>query len=284
MTGVGKVLEDLTVKERKRQNEVLITYLLFGSCAWCIYHFVAEGAFSVVLTISVVTQCFAFTLLAVQTKMTGSVEGISAQSLLMELLALCNRLASTLWLNGYLPVDDSGDFIYQFVDICTGIVVTYLLWNIFIVHRESYNERLDGLPTRRLIVVIYVLAIIFHGNNNNRPLFDTLWMAGLLLGIVAVLPQLWLVTKSGGAIHPLTSHYIAATAVARILSGIFMWYARFDLTCDQWITWINHSVTLILGAHVFHLLLLADFAFYYFKAVLTQGISSIDGIVFCNQV
>merc|ERR1719409_1977724 len=103
-------------------------------------------------------------------------------------------------------------------------------------------------------------------------------MAGLLCGVVAVMPQLSLVMKSGGRAEALTSHYIAALAVARVLSGIFMWYARFDITCDEWIMGFNHAVVAILGAHFLHLVLLTDFAYYYMKAVLQQGLT--EGVQF----
>ena len=38
--------------------------------------------------------------------------------------------------------------------------------------------------------------------------------------------------RKGGALVGL---YIAALAVSRILSGLFIWEAKFDITCNQWI-------------------------------------------------
>ena len=48
--------------------------------------------------------------------------------------------------------------------------------------------------------------VVLHGNMNGRPIFDALWMAGLFINTIAVLPQLWLVTKTGGRVEALTSH------------------------------------------------------------------------------
>merc|ERR1719517_393212 len=111
-----------------------------------------------------------------------------------------------------------------------------------------------------MILGCFILAALFHADMNARPLFDALWMAGLFVSVVAVLPQLWLISKTGGHVEALTSHYIAAMAISRILSGTFMWHARFDITCDQWVEGFNHAIWAILGAHVLHLVFLADFA------------------------
>merc|ERR1719407_467011 len=104
-----------------------------------------------------------------------------------------------------------------------------------------------------------VLAGLLHCNMNGRPIFDILWMTGLFVSSVAVLPQLWLVTRTGGRIAALTSHHIAAMAVSSALSGIFMWHARSDITCIPLFGRMNHAIWAILGAHLLHMLLLADF-------------------------
>ena len=77
---------------------------------------------------------------------------------------------------------------------------------------------------------------------NDNPLFDTLWMTGLFTGVVAVMPQLWLIIKTGGRAEAMTSHYVAAMALSRILSGIFMWEAREDITSKPWIEGFQHGI------------------------------------------
>ena len=57
-------------------------------------------------------QCLAVVLLGLQMISTGSASGISARALLLDALAICCRLPSTLWLNGYLPVDASADYVF----------------------------------------------------------------------------------------------------------------------------------------------------------------------------
>lgn len=259
-------------------TEILAAYTLFILLGGAVWHLVADGEFSSILTMSVLLQCLAAVLLGLQMLSSGSAAGLSARALTLDAVALVCRLSSTLWLNGYLPVDASGDYIFQAIDLASLAILSWLLYRIFFVCRRSYQEEEDCLPIIPMIAGAFVLAFILHGNMNGRPLFDSLWMAGLFLNTIAVLPQLWLITRSGSNVEALTSHYIAAMAAGRALSGVFMWHARGDITCAPWFGEFNHAIWAILGAHVLHMLLLGDFGYYYVKSILSYGLnfSSMD--------
>lgn len=267
------MLGEMTGKDQKNQPSlVLAAYMLFTFGSLIVYHFVANGEFSSILTMAQMIQCLAFVLLVIKSCSQGSVAGISGKSLALEALAFVCRLSSTTWLNGYLPVDASGDFIYQAVDLCSLLLVLSLLYRAYLSHRWSYEEEADSLPVLPMIAVCFLLAALLHADMNSRPLFDTLWMAGLFLSVVSVLPQLWHINQTGGVIQACTGHYIAMLATSRALSGIFMWHARFDITCLPLLEGLNHAIWAILRAHVLHLLLLIDFGYYYVKAVTQQGL------------
>jgi len=257
----------------KPSNGIATAYGIFAAIALGVYHFVAAGEFSAVLTLSVMFQCLAVVLLCLQSLSSGSAAGISARSLMLEALALACRLSSTLWLNGYLPVDATGDHIFQAVDVCTLLLVLWLLHRVLVVQQHTYEVDADTFPVLPMVLGSLVLGTLLHADMNSRPLFDALWMAGLFMSIIAVLPQLWLVARAGGRVEALTSHYIAAMAMARLLSGSFMWHARFDITCVPWVEGFEHAVWTILAAHALHLLLLTDFAYYYVKGVMKQGLT-----------
>jgi len=256
-----------------QNSQVIVAYGVFLLSAGAVWHLVADGAFSAVLTLSVMVQCLGLALLGMQVLSTGSAAGISARALALDALALCCRLSSTLWLNGYLPVDASGDHVFQIIDICSLCIIGWLLHQVLVVKTNTYQAEEDSLPVGPMVIGAFILAAVLHGNMNGRPIFDTMWMAGLFVSVVAVLPQLWLVTKTGGRIEALTSHYIAAMAVSRALSGIFMWHARDDITCRPWADGLNHAIWAILAAHLLHLILLGDFGYYYVKAVIAKGLN-----------
>jgi len=98
---------------------VIAAYGVFGMIGLAIHHFVAGGAFSSIITMSSVVQCLGITLLCIKVLSCGSAEGISAGSLKLDAFAFAFRLSSTTWLNGYLPVDASGDYVIQAVDMCS---------------------------------------------------------------------------------------------------------------------------------------------------------------------
>lgn len=109
------------------------------------YHFVADGEFSVIMTMSVMFQCLAVLLLLMQSLASGVACGISARALGLEALSLCLRLSSTTWLNGYLPSDASGDWVFQATDACTLLLVLGLLARVLITQRRSSRGVSSGL-------------------------------------------------------------------------------------------------------------------------------------------
>jgi len=254
-------------------SQVVVAYMIFLSSIFAMYYTIAERKFSVIMTVSVMFQCLAVVLLGLQSLTSGSAAGISAQALVLEAMSLSCRLSSTVWLDGYLPVDKTGDFLFQAIDVCSLVIVLWLLHRVLIVQRDTYQALEDSLPVAPIALGSFILAMVFHANMNARPLFDALWMASLFMGVAQVLPQLWLITRTQGRVAALTSHYVAALAISRILSGIFMWYSRKHIVCKPWVTGINHSIWVILGAHALHLVLLGDFGYYYGKAVVKQGIA-----------
>jgi len=253
-------------------SEVLAAYGVFIIGAGTVWHLVADGAFSSILTLSVMLQCLAVLLLGLQVLSSGSAAGISVRALCLDAIALCCRLSSTLWLNGYLPVDASGDYVFQGIDICSLIMVLLLLRHVVCNKWQTYQAEEDSLPVFSLALGAFVLAALLHGNMNSRPVFDTLWMTSLFVSTIAVLPQLWLITRTGGRVEALTSHYIATMAASRALAGIFMWHARADITCVQWVSGFNHAIWAILGAHLLHMVFLGDFGYYYIKSVMANGL------------
>jgi len=253
---------------------LLIAYGVFILSAGAVWHLVADGRFSAIMTLSAMVQCLAVVFLGLQFISTGSASGISARALLLDALAICCRLSSTLWLDGYLPFDVSGDYIFQTIDICSLAILLWLLHQILVVNRHTYQAEEDSMPILPVVKGALVLAALLHGDMDDYPTFDTLWMTGLLISAVAVLPQLWLITKTGGSAEALTGHYIAAMAVSRVFSGMFMWSARDGLQCIPWIAGFNHTFWTIFAAHFVQMLLVGDFAYYYVKAVLTSGLNS----------
>jgi hypothetical protein len=265
-----------TIASRSKASvgvEVVGVYAVFITGAMVVYHLVANGEFSAILTLSAIFQCLAFSLLGMQAFSSRGLEGISLWSLHLDALALASRLSSTLFFEGYLPSDKTGDWLYQAFDVLSLVFVVALAYKASKLQRETctVEDKKLAIP---LAIGAFLLAFLFHANLDDNAIFDTMWMYSVLLSAVAVLPQLWLMTRSHECVPALTTHFIAMMAVGRALSGVYMWHAHDEIECDPWIGKFNHAGFAILGAHVLHLMLLADFAYFYCKNVVTLGVQS----------
>jgi len=253
---------------------VIFAYLSFGAFSGSVYHFVAQREFSSILTMAVIAQAMAIAFLCIQVLWNKSAAGISANALKLDGIAIALRMPATVWSEGYLPMDKSGDYLYQVVDFCSVMMILFLLHRVLVKQRSTYQASEDSFSIGPLLLLSAAFAAIFHGNAADNPLFDTCWMAGLYVGAGAVLPKLWLVTRTGGKADAMSCHYIAAMGASRALSGVFMWEARADITCDKWITGFDHAIVFIMLGHAVHLLLLFDFSCSYIRSIAKYGITT----------
>jgi hypothetical protein len=253
---------------------VLSIYFVFGTLSFWLYDSVSQGEFSCILTIAALAQALAFSFLCIQVMSNRSARGISAGALVLDGLSVAGRIPATNWSEGYLPAGTTGDYLYQTVDLCSLLMVLFLLHRVLVVYRTSYEASNDIFKIRPVVFACFGLAALFHGHSADNPLYDTCWMAGLFMGVMAVMPELWLITLSGGVADAWTCNYIIAMGLSRALSGLFMWEARNDVSCDQWFFGFNHAIFFILLAHFVHLMLIADFTYSYGGVAVRNGICS----------
>lgn len=245
--------------------KVVVSYLTFFIGAATLCH-ALEAGFSSSLTLSAGLQCLGFILLTIKVKSQKVTSGISAKTLIMYAMTLCFRLSSTLWLNGYLPVDKTGDWAYQALEVCSLGLVCYLMRCALVTHRTSAQEQHDSFPfnLQNLLMGCFILAVVVHPNLDRRTLFDILWTTGCYLETLAMLPQLWMISKIGGEVEALTSHFVVLSALSRVCSLIF-WYRGFAelRPADGGFNFPGYAV---MGAHIAQLLLSCDFVFLYLKS------------------
>merc|ERR1719359_2490807 len=255
------------LKKESSLNTMLMAWVGFvGIGAWT-YHEIALKEFTAILTLSVFAQALSFLFLHMQISASRSVAGISGRSLIMHAVKLCCRLSTTLWLDGYLPTDKSGDWIYQVGDVLSLVLVLQILFSVFVAHKASYQSDDDTLDLRNLIMGAVVLAVVVHPDLTAWAPFDILWTVHLYIDAIAMVPQLWVISKAGGKVQGFTAHYIGAIMLSNILSGLFWFYACPELAEENK---VNVAGLAINGAHLVQLLLLLDFGFFYGKACL-QG-------------
>jgi len=242
---------------------VSITYAVFFGLYFPIHWRLAGTAVSGLFTIAALFQCLGFAMLVLQTMAHASTKGISANSLELKLLALICRLSNSTWLDGYLPMDATGDWLFQALDF---ISLGLLLW---LLHRAYWVERFfiwnTQCQTVPLALACLSLATLLHGNGQELPIFDSLWMASVLLTVVAEIPQRLLIAKRGIHARTLAAHYFACMAVSSVCNGSVLWIGYDDhKVIDDGFNYVSFTMVSAQGVHI---ILLADFIFCHIRAV-----------------
>lgn len=248
---------------------VVFAYLWFGVTTGVVAQQFSDQDFSAVLSLSAAAQCFGLLLLLFKVRTAKTVSGLSARSLEMYVLFFVFRLGSSMFKNGYIPVDRTGDWVYQTTDIVSLLMCLQLLYCIHITHRSTYQADIDTVEIWRAIPACVLVAIFIHGDLNDSPFFDTVWTTSLTLDTVAMIPQLWMLYKCNSQLEGLNAHYVAAIVVSRGLAFWF-WFHGFPEIAPQK-GGFNTAGWLIIVCHSFQLLVCADFMLQYVKNACRAG-------------
>jgi len=250
-------------KEKARANIfVCFVYAMFGCFSMVVWRHFSDQDFSYICTFAGLTQMLSFYLLLHKMKVTRSAAGVSSKTLQMYVVAFLFRLSSTMVKNGYLPVDRSGDWVYQAADISSLLIVFQLLFFCHKRYATTYQSQLDTFPIFKLIPACVLLGCCFHGNLNHSPFFDKMWTIGMWLDSVAMLPQLWMLALKGGEVEALTSNYVALAFFGRCMTWFF-WYTGYPELAPKDGS-ANVVGTIIMLGQSLQLLISADFMYYYF--------------------
>merc|ERR1719456_683586 len=266
------VQKDPEASKRHEENmQYCMFYMGFLMAAGIVYQTYDDVGLSTFLTLSVGIQLFALVCLIYQVQRQRGVRGVSMKSLVMQCIVYGLRLSSSTWLKGYIPTDETGDGLYQLLDICALGFCTYLTFCCAKKYKLSYQEDADSLEIRPIVMACAALAVLIHPDLNDRPLFDTLWTASLYIDSVAMVPQLWMMTRTGKA-QALTSHYVAGMALSRARNFVFWFHGYPELALlgedeESEEPGSNVAGYAVVIAHVVQLALMADFVWCYVRAV-----------------
>jgi hypothetical protein len=219
------------------------------------------------MTLSAAFQTLGLSLLLLQVFRRRGVSSVSVRTLYLYALVLCFRLYATSLYQGYRPVDRSGDYLYQLIEGVSLVIVAVTICKMKMGHVDDYPAN-DTCNALALVALAAICAYLVHPNLNEEYAPDVSWTFALYLESVAMLPQLFLLTKLGGEIESSQGHYMACTFVSRALM------LRFWLKCYAEISGhrtkkdeepIKLAGLGVIGSQVLQLVLLADFMYIYVK-------------------
>jgi len=252
-------------KHVKNNGDEALVYGCFAVVLMFAAKFLSDWKFSAIITLGAAVQCLGFCLLRLKIRKQKGAQGMSSRTLQMFLLAYVFRLYSTLQYNGYLPVDRTGDWVYQACDVVSLLVIVSLLTSIHSNHESTYEKTNDTCAIHWFVLGCTVLAYLIHPSLNNRRIPDMAWTAALYCESVAMVPQLYLLTKKGGEVESLASHYIACVFVSRLLMMTFWFHSYHELKPKD--ADFNFPGYGVMGAQALQCVLFGDFMYYYVKSI-----------------
>lgn len=264
------------------RNEIL-SFIGFAILGFLGYHITSDGFFSGVITFGSMAQCLGLVLLIMKIHYCNNADGLSVETFVLYIAVYCLRLSATLFHDGYLPDDSTGDWVYQALDIVSCILVIYLLFvSTVSLPREKRAKTLNMM----LFVIIPTIVSLILGvciqsglNAGSCEWADVRWAASVYLEIFVMIPQIFLMVKRArqrkcGSLNDdctadgLTSHYIACTFVYRFANFYFWYSVMEELRCPWSFSMI--PAYFIVGALALQVLILAEFMYYYVKAHVAQ--------------
>lgn len=121
--------------------------------------------------------------------------------------------------------------------------------------RATYDKNHDTFRIEFLLAPVTILSLII---NHEFSIFEILWTFSIYLEAVAILPQLFLVSKTGEA-ESITSHYLFALGAYRALY-LMNWIYRYYM--EGYLDWIA------IVAGVVQTFLYCDFFYLYVTRVM----------------
>lgn len=242
----------------------------FCSFVLVIWWMFSSGDFSFLLTASSLVSMFSFLMVVIAIQQGKSVKGVSLKMMECYILVFFCRAIAIIPFEGYLPYDKSGDWLYQ---LCEGFCLflsASIVYFCRFQYASTYDPAADHMNHMYLVGPTLVIALVLHPHLNNNMISDVAWAFALYLESVTVLPQLFMFMQEGKA-QAHTSHFLAAQALARLMSFIF-WASSFSELSNP-----NHYIKRFVGNWVviiqlIQLIIMGDFIYHYIRC-LQRGIS-----------
>lgn len=267
MHAIIRTTEKSEKLSRKNQEECVL-YLIFTVASCCGALLFTDLTFSSLMTFGAALQFLGFGLLLVQVIHRRGTKSISVNTLMLYAILLSFRLYATTRHESYIPVDRSGDYLYQTIEAASLALVIAILSKMSTLYADEYTRE-DKLSVLFVIAICAVAASYVHANLNQDLKSDRSWTFSIYIESVAMLPQLFLLTKLRGEVECLQGHYMACTFASR-LTMLRLWGKCYTQIYKMPLggKWASYG---ILWAHIVPCILLIDFMYLYLKSFRSRN-------------
>lgn len=178
---------------------------------------------------------------------TRSCAGISGKSQILFLIVYITRYLDLV--TTFISVYNT---VMKVVFIGASLATVFLMFAKF---RATYDRNHDSFRIEFLLIPTVILALVI---NHDFTVLEVLWTFSIYLESVAILPQLFLVSKTGEA-ESITSHYLFALGSYRALY-LMNWIWRYIME--------SHYDLIAIFAGIIQTILYCDFFYLYITKVL----------------
>ncbi|XP_018397016.1 PREDICTED: ER lumen protein-retaining receptor [Cyphomyrmex costatus] len=178
---------------------------------------------------------------------TRSCAGISGKSQILFAIVYTTR-----YLDLFTTFISAYNTFMKIVFIAASLATIFLM---YIKFKATYDHNHDTFRIEFLILPAFILALLI---NHELSFIEVLWTFSIYLESVAILPQLFLVSKTGEA-ESITSHYLFALGSYRGLY-LFNWVYRYYAE--------DHYDLIAIVAGLVQTVLYCDFFYLYITKVL----------------
>ncbi|EFA85448.1 ER lumen protein retaining receptor [Heterostelium album PN500] len=190
----------------------------------------------------------AILLLLFKIKNDRSCNGISLKSQILYSVVFTTRYLD-LFVSHYSYYNTMMKIIY----LCASYYIIYL---ITVKFKFTYDKEHDNFRIHFLIIPCAILSLFLYDRTTNDTILEILWTFSIFLESVAILPQLFLLQRTG-EVESLTSNYIICLGGYRAFYFLNWIYRIFTE---------DFSGMLVMFAGVIQTILYCDFFYYYFKS------------------
>jgi hypothetical protein len=249
-------------KFSKKNQEESVAYVIFTIVCCCGGLFLTDLKFSALMTFSAAFQCLGFALLLLQVIRGRGTKSVSLRTLVLYVLVLSFRLYATCFYESYIPVDRSGDYLYQTIEATSLVLVIVTLYKMLTVFEDDFPSE-DKFGIVGLMAVCGAAAMCLHPDLNDVYAADVSWTFSVYLEALAMVPQLYLLTKLGGEVESLQGHYMACTFASK-LAVLRLWSkSHTELFHSKGTGWEGVG---ILCGHIVPCIVLSDFMYLYCRS------------------
>merc|ERR550514_1029678 len=221
---IDEVMSNDSIKSSKTQirNMGMASWMCLAVFVLGAYHLFSDGDFSFLMTLSSLTQAFGMIMLCIQFASAQSVGGVSMKA---------------------VQLHSSGDFIYrlaEFTALGASACALYLAYkqygHTYEVEKDTFgNFGLTGGDRAQygaawIAAPALLLALLVHPSLNNAWWSDVAWTFALYMDVLAVMPQLFMFHKTGGAVAQNTAHYVFSLGFGRVLQLLFWAFSYHELS------------------------------------------------------